>query len=90
MKTTPEEERNFKKVSASLFTWNLTLGQFSVSACANQPTGFSVNGSSTPDGLFQTINALKQLMDYSKRLHQLSYGVLFHLKIENLELFVNY
>ena len=42
----------------------MTLVQFSVSACANQPTGFSVNGSSTPNGLFQTINELKQLMGY--------------------------
>ena len=31
-----------------------------------------------------------QLMGYSKRLHQLKHRVLFHLKIENLELFVNY
>ena len=62
--------------------------QISVPACANQPTSFSVNGSSTPNGLLQTISGLKQLMGYSKRFHQL-YGVLFH-KIENLELFVNY
>ena len=34
----------------------MTLGQFSVSACANQATGFSVNGWLTPNGLFQTIN----------------------------------
>ena len=39
----------------------MTLGQFSVSACANQPTGFCVNGSSTPNGLLQTINGLKRL-----------------------------
>ena len=43
----------------------------SVSACANQPTGFSVNGSSTQNGLFQRINELKQLMGYSKRFYQL-------------------
>ena len=36
----------------------MTPGQFSVSACANQETGFPVNGSSTPNGLFQTINGL--------------------------------
>ena len=51
--------KTFKK-SISIFTWNLTLGQFSVSACVNQATGFSVNGSSTPNGLFQTINGLLQ------------------------------
>ena len=33
---------------------------FSVSACANQVTGFSVNGSSTPNGLFQVINGLPE------------------------------
>ena len=69
MKITPEE-RNFKK-SISIFTENLTLVQFSVSACANKPTGFSVNGSPIPNGLFQTINGLKQLIGYSKSLHQL-------------------
>ena len=36
----------------------MALGQFSVSACANQATGFSVNGSLTTNGLFQTINGL--------------------------------
>ena len=36
----------------------MALAQFSVSACGNQATGFSVNGSSTPNGLFQTINGL--------------------------------
>ena len=36
----------------------MTVGQFSVSACANQATGFSMNGSSTPNRLFQTINWL--------------------------------
>ena len=33
----------------------MTVGHFSVSACANQATGFSMNGSSTPKRLFQTI-----------------------------------
>ena len=28
-------------------------------------------------------------MGYTKRLHQLKHGVLFHLKFENPELFVN-
>ena len=36
----------------------MALGQFSVSACANQATGFSVNGSLTTNGVFQTINGL--------------------------------
>ena len=36
----------------------MTPGEFSVSACANQETGFPVNGSLTPNGLFQTINGL--------------------------------
>ena len=39
----------------------MTLGQFSVSACANQSTGLSVNESSTPSGLFQTINELIEM-----------------------------
>ena len=34
------------------------LVRFSVSARADQSTGFSVNGSSTPNGLFHTINGL--------------------------------
>ena len=36
----------------------MALGQFSVSACSNQATGFSVNGSLTPNGLFKMINGL--------------------------------
>ena len=36
----------------------MTPGQCSVSACANQATGFSFNGSSTPNELSQTINGL--------------------------------
>ena len=39
----------------------MTLGQFSVSACANQSTGLSVNESSTLSGLFQTINELIEM-----------------------------
>ena len=75
--------KNFKK---RIVTQKFTLGKFSVPAWANQPPGFSVRGTSTPNGLFQTI---KILMGYTKRLHQLKHGVLFHLKFENLELFVN-
>ena len=41
---------------AHIFTYDFTLGQFSVSAWANQAPGFSVSGASTPNGLFQTIN----------------------------------
>ena len=41
----------------------------SASACANEPPGLSVSGASTPYGLFQTINGLKRLVSYSKRLH---------------------
>ena len=66
------------------------MGQFSDSACANQPAAFAVNGTSAPNWLFQTINGLKRLMGYSERLHQPLHGVLFHLKIGNLQLFVNY
>ena len=39
------------------------MGQFSVSACANQPPGFSVSGISTPNGLFQTMNELKKISE---------------------------
>ena len=60
----------------------MTPGQFSVPACANQATGFSVNGLSTPNEIFQTINGLKRLTGYSKLSHQLKYGVLFHLKLK--------
>ena len=66
------------------------LGKFYVPVCANQPPGFSVRENSTPNGLFQTINGVKILMGYTKRIHQLKHGVLFHLNIENLELLVNY
>ena len=76
------KEKHFKK-RICIFT---TLGQFSVPAWANQPPGFSIRGISTPNGLFQTI---KILMGYTKRLHQLKRDVLFYLKFDNLELFVN-
>ena len=38
------------------------------SFCLYKP-GFSISGSSIPSGLFQTINELKRLMGYTKRLH---------------------
>ena len=59
MRKTPE--RNFKKKTC-IFTWNFTLGQFSVSACANQTHGFSVSGTLTPNRIFQII----RLVGYSK------------------------
>ena len=63
-----------------------SASSFSVPLCENQSPGFSVRERSTTNGLFQTI---KILMGYTKRLHQLKHGVLFHLKFENPELFVN-
>ena len=53
-----------------------------VSASANYAAGFSANGSSTPNRLFQIINGLLETVPWT--ITQ------FHLKIENLELFVNY
>ena len=47
----------------------ISLWGSSVSTRANQPPGFSVSGTSTPNGLFQAINELKRLVSYSKRLH---------------------
>ena len=41
------------------------MGQFSVPAYANQPPGFCVRGTSTPNRLFKTINGLKTLMGYT-------------------------
>ena len=61
VRRTLEEEENFKK-SLCIFTYNLFLGQFSLSECANQRTCCSVNGSSTPMGYSkQLINGLKRL-----------------------------
>ena len=47
----------------------LKISQGSVSACENQPPGFSLSGTSIPNKLFQTITGLKRLLSYSKRLH---------------------
>ena len=71
VRKTPEEEINFKK-RACIFTWDFTLGQFPVPACANKPPVFSVRGTSSPNGLFQTT---RMLMDYTRQIHQLKYGV---------------
>ena len=65
MRKTPEEES--KKGPASLL--KISLWGSSVSTCANESPGFSVSGVSTPNGSFQTINGLKRLVSYSKRLH---------------------
>ena len=61
----PKEKKIKKRVC--IFTQKFTLGKFSVPASANQPPGFSVRGTSTPNGLFQTI---KMLLGYTKGLHQ--------------------
>ena len=37
------------------------MGQFPVPAKANQPPGFSVRGTSTPNGLSKTISGLKKI-----------------------------
>ena len=60
-------KQKVKKDPASLL--KISLWGSSVSACANESPGFSVSGASTPNGLFQTINGLKKLVSYSKRLH---------------------
>ena len=60
------KEKNFKK-RICIFTQIFTLGKFSVPASANQPPVFSLRGTSTPNGLFQTI---KMLIGYTKQLHQ--------------------
>ena len=79
----PKEKKIKKKICD--FTYKFTLGQFLVPTCANQPLGFSIRRTSTLNGLFQRI---KMLMGYT--IYQLKHGVLFHLKFENLKLFVNY
>ena len=66
MRKTPEEEINFKKKNTKM--------HFS----ANQPPGFSTNGTSSSNGLFQITNGLKRLAGYSKRLHKLLHGALFY------------
>ena len=81
----PKEKKIKKRIC--IFIQKFPLGKFSVPACANQPPDFSVKRTSAPNRLFQII---KILMGYTRRLHQLKHGVLFYLKFENLELFVNY
>ena len=59
------EERDFKK-RICIFTKKFKQRQFLLPACVNQPPYFSVRKTSTPNGLFQTINGLKILMGYTK------------------------
>ena len=54
-----------KKGPASL----LKISPSSVSACENQPPGFSLRGTSIPNELFQAPTGLKRLECYSKRLY---------------------
>ena len=61
VRKTSEEVR---KGPASL----LKISRSSVSACANQPRGFYLSGTSIPNELFQTFMELKRLVTYSKRL----------------------
>ena len=60
-------KKKVRKGPASLL--KISLWGSSVSTCRNQPPGFSVSETSTPNGLLQTINGLKRLVSYSKRLH---------------------
>ena len=47
-------KKKVRKVPASLL--KISPGDSSVSACENQSPGISGSGTSTPNGLFQTIN----------------------------------
>ena len=64
---TKTSEEESKKRPASLL--KISPWDSSVSACANEPPGFSLGGTSIPNELFQTIMGLKRLVSYSKRLH---------------------
>ena len=55
-------KKKVRKGPASLL--KISLWGSSVSACANQPPGFSVSRTSTPNGLFQTIKILKLAISY--------------------------
>ena len=60
-------KKKVRKGPASLL--KISCWGISVSACANQPPGFSLCETSIPNELFQTITGLKRLVSYSKRLH---------------------
>ena len=64
-------EKHLKKKDKKGLTslLKISLWDSSVSACTNEPPGFSVSRAVTPNGLFQKINGLKRLVSYSKRLH---------------------
>ena len=44
------------------FLLEISLWGSSVTACANQPPGFSLSGTSIPNELFQTINKISELL----------------------------
>ena len=54
-------KKKVKKGSTSLL--KISLWDSSISACANEPPGFSVSGVATPNGLFQTVNGLKRFSE---------------------------
>ena len=53
-------KKKVKKGPASLL--KISLWGSSVSACANEAAGFSVSGASTPNGLFQVIKKISELL----------------------------
>ena len=57
----------------------MTRGQFPVSACANQATGFPVNGSLTPNGLLQTINGLLETAPSTITCCIVPFGLVFFI-----------
>ena len=60
-------KKEVRKGPASLL--KISLCDSFISACGNQPPGFSISGPSIPNGSYQIINGLKRLVSYSKRLH---------------------
>ena len=59
-KTIPRPLSKKSKLSISLDPVRFWI-QISVPACANQPSGFSIRGKFTQNGLFQTISGLKNI-----------------------------
>ena len=53
-------KKKVRKGPASLL--KISLWGSSVSACANEAAGFSVSGASTPNGLFQVIKKISELL----------------------------
>ena len=60
-------KKKVRKGTASLL--KISCWDSSVSACLDQPPGFSLSRTTIPNELFETIAALKRLVCYSKRLH---------------------